>query len=139
MKAGFSLCTKNEHMKKILVIGMDPKTVDFSKPGFEAGLTAEKVGETITAEINRMNEADFKVEILFLYPETIDMDLISSKLKSSPWDGVLIGYGIRMSPSNFYLFEKLVNQIHKDLPGTCIIFNNDSKASDMLESIRRWL
>lgn len=118
---------------------MDPKTVDFTKPGFEPGLTAEKVDETIKAEIKRISGAGFKVELLYLYPDSIQMDSISAKLKSTAWDGVIIGYGIRMSPSNFPLFEHLVNQVHKDVPGAYIIFNNDSKAADLLESIQRWI
>ena len=131
--------SESSNMKQVLIIGMDLKTVDFSKPAFESGLTAEKVGETIKTEIQRINDAGYTVDVLSLYPDSINMDVISSKLKSSQWDGVLIGYGIRMSPSNFSLFEKLVNQIHKDLPDAYIILNNDSKASDMLESIQRWL
>ncbi|MEO6963331.1 MAG: hypothetical protein ABIY90_15275 [Puia sp.] len=30
-------------MKKILILGMNPRTIDFSLPGFIPGLTAEKV------------------------------------------------------------------------------------------------
>lgn len=126
-------------MKQVLIIGMDPKTVDFSKPGFEKGLTAEIVAANIKTQLRNINDNGYKTDILFLYPDSINLKEISKKLKSSPWGAVLIGYGIRMSPDNFSIFEKLINQIHTDLPTAKIIFNNDSKGSDMLESIQRWI
>ena len=35
-------------MKQILIVGMNPHTIDFSQPGFLPGLTAEKVEAGLT-------------------------------------------------------------------------------------------
>jgi hypothetical protein len=38
------------NMKQILIVGMNPHTIDFSQPGFLTGLTAEKVEMGLKAE-----------------------------------------------------------------------------------------
>jgi hypothetical protein len=35
--------SKTNNVKQVPIIGRDPKTVEFSKPGFEPGLTIETV------------------------------------------------------------------------------------------------
>jgi hypothetical protein len=49
----------------------------------------------------------------------------------------MIGAGVRLPPSNFMLFEKLVNTTHDNAPHAKIIFNTNPH--DTAESIKRWL
>lgn len=124
-------------MKRILIVGMNPNTVDFSKPGFEPGLTAEKVLLGIKTEREKLTELGYESELYFIDTGVSDSTDFVEILKSSKFDGVLIGAGVRISPVNFILFEKLVNTIHENAPGSKIIFN--ATPNDIVESVQRWL
>jgi hypothetical protein len=63
--------------------------------------------------------------------------VVRSQLKQKRFDCVLIGAGIRTIPSNFLLFEKLVNVVHEYAPHARISFN--TKPSDTAEAVRRSL
>jgi hypothetical protein len=63
--------------------------------------------------------------------------VVRGQLKQKLFDCVLIGAGIRMMPSQFLLFEKLVNVVHEHAPQAKLCFN--TKPSDMAEAVRRWL
>ena len=128
---------KGDTMKRILIVGMNPNTVDFSKPGFEPGLTAEKVLLGIKIEREKLTELGYESDLYFIDTGVSDLTDFVGKLKSSKFDGVLIGAGVRISPVNFILFEKLVNTIHENAPGSKIIFN--ATPNDIVESVQRWL
>jgi hypothetical protein len=44
---------------------------------------------------------------------------------------------VRAAPSNFILFEKLINVVHEHAPHSKICFN--PKPTDTLEALRRWI
>jgi hypothetical protein len=49
----------------------------------------------------------------------------------------MIGAGIRTIPSNFILFEKLINVVHEHAPQAKLCFN--TKPSDTADAVQRWL
>jgi hypothetical protein len=49
----------------------------------------------------------------------------------------LIGAGIRLIPSSFLLFEKLINVVHANAPQAKLCFN--TKPSDTAEAVMRWV
>jgi hypothetical protein len=58
-------------------------------------------------------------------------------LKTKPYDCVMIGAGIRIIPSSFLLFEKLINVVHTNAPHAKLCFN--TKPSDTAEAVMRWV
>lgn len=50
--------------KNILIIGMNPHTIDFSKPGFLPGMTAEKVETGIKAEREGLKALGYDSDIV---------------------------------------------------------------------------
>ena len=50
---------------------------------------------------------------------------------------ILIGAGVRTNPSNFLLFEKLINVVHEHAPQAKLCFNQ--LPSDIAEAVKRWL
>ena len=63
--------------------------------------------------------------------------VVQSQLKQKRFDCILIAAGIRTIPSNFILFEKLINVVHEHAPHAKLCFN--TKPSDTAEAVQRWL
>ena len=49
----------------------------------------------------------------------------------------MIGAGVRANPSNFILFEKLVNVVHEHAPQAKICFNQ--MPADIGQAVQRWI
>ena len=124
-------------MKQILIVGMNPHTIDFSQPGFLPGLTAEKVLTGLKAERENLKTEGCDSDMHLIDAGSFEMSPLAELLKAKQFDGVMIGAGVRVPPSNFILFEKLVNTVHDNAPNTKIIFNTNPR--DTTESIKRWL
>jgi hypothetical protein len=123
-------------MKQILIVGMNPNTIDFSKPGFLPGLTAEKVLSGLKAERENLKASGCDSEMFLIDSGSLELTPLANQLKSRHFDGVMVGAGVRLPPSNFILFEKIVNTVHESAPGTKIIFNTNPM--DTAASISRW-
>ena len=53
------------------------------------------------------------------------------------WDCIVIGGGIRVPASGLRLFERVVNAVRRDAPGTPIAFN--TSPHDSADAAARWL
>ena len=124
-------------MKKILIVGLNPHTIDFSMPGYPAGLTAEKVLNGLEAERKNLRGMGLEAELHLIDVGAPDVSPLAELLKSIKFDGIVIGAGVRVPPSNFLLFEKLINTVHEHAPASKIIFNTNPL--DTAESVKRWL
>ncbi|MEO7046744.1 MAG: hypothetical protein ABI091_15675 [Ferruginibacter sp.] len=124
-------------MKQILIVGMNPHTIDFSKPGFLPGLTAEKVEAGLKAERENLKTIGFESDMYLIDDGVLELSALEDQLKAKPFDGIMLGAGVRIPPVNFILFEKLVNAVHDNAPNAKIIFNTNPR--DTAESVRRWL
>lgn len=124
-------------MKKILIVGMNPHTIDFSQPGFLPGLTADKVDMAIKAERENLKLAGHDSDIHLIDTGVLDMTALAEQLKANQFDGVMVGAGVRLPPCNFTLFEILINTIHAHASNAKIIFNTSPQ--DTLVAIKRWL
>jgi len=62
---------------------------------------------------------------------------VSGRSEQTPYDCVMIGAGVRIVPSNFILFEQMVNVVHEHAPQARICFNQ--MPADIAEAVKRWL
>ncbi len=116
-----------------LLIGLDPELIDFSSPDFAAfpGLTAAKVMEGLTAAEVGLKALGYDAHhCLTDFGETAET-VVTSQLQRRQYDCIMIGAGVRTVPSNFILFEKLINIVHEHAPHSKICFN--TKPSDTLK------
>jgi hypothetical protein len=125
-----------EH-KQILIIGMDPHTIDFSLPGFLPGMTADKVEKGIEAERKSLLEQGYATDLCLIDSANHDLIPLEDQLKAKRFDGIMIGAGIRIPPVNFILFEQLMNVVHQYAGHARIAFNTNP--TDTLEAIKRWV
>ena len=123
--------------KSVLVVGLDPTLIDFTQPGYPPGMSAEKVFAGIKSSEEELTDLGYNVQTCMTdFGETAE-DVVRNDLRQQPWDCVLIGAGVRTVPSNFLLFEKLVNVVHEHAPQARICFNQ--MPADIGESVKRWV
>lgn len=128
---------KTNKMKKVLIIGMNPKTIDFTNPELPKGLSAEIIEKGTIATLDKLNASGYKTDLFLIDTGTTDLSQLASQLKEKNYDGVVVGNGIRGVKVNFITFEQVINVVHTSAPNSKIIFN--SLPTDTEESIRRWL
>jgi hypothetical protein len=131
--------SENYSKKSALLIGLDPELIDFSSPDFAAfpGLTAAMVMEGLETAVEGMKALGYEAQnCLVDFGETA-VETVTAELKSRHFDFIMIGAGVRTTPSNFILFEKLINVVHEHAPNSKICFN--TKPSDTMEALQRWM
>ena len=123
--------------KSVLVVGLDPTLIDFSKPGYPPGMDAAKVFAGMKSAEDELIGLGYRVQMCVTdFGETAEA-VVENELKQKPWDCVMIGAGVRSNPSNFLLFEKLINVVHEHAPQAKICFNE--LPADIGKAIKRWL
>ena len=120
---------------KVLMIGLDPKVVDYShlavkldEPTLRAGLAADE---------KRLRDLGYDAGWLLIDRGETAEAVVSAALEEKAFDCVLIGAGIRTIPPMFPLFEKLVNLVHEKAPHAKICFN--TVPEDTAASVQRWV
>ena len=124
-------------MKRILFIGYDPETVDFSDPALPPGMTAEKIRAGIAVAMKQFAEREWEADLGFIRPDETAVPAVERQLASKSYDCVVIGAGVRLPPRSLLLFEALINAIHKTAPGAAIAFN--TVPQDSADAAARWL
>jgi hypothetical protein len=56
-------------MPRVLLVGFDPETVDFSDPALPPGLTAEKVRADIAVALKQFAERGYEADVCFIRPD----------------------------------------------------------------------
>ena len=101
---------KTKKMKTVLIIGMNPRTIDYSSPELPKGLTAEQVEQGMRATLDNLDSMGFRAELFLIDTGADPSSGLVHHLAERRYDGIVIGNGIRSIQSNFLLFEKLVNR-----------------------------
>ncbi len=123
--------------KSVLVIGLDPALIDFSRPGYAPGMDATKVLAGLKSSEDELTRLGYSVQMCLTdFGETAEA-VVRNRLNQNRFDCILIGAGVRANPSNFLLFEKLINVVHKHAPQAKICFN--TLPNDTAAAVKRWL
>ena len=124
--------------KSVLIIGFDPKLLDFSSPELaSSNLTAEKVLAGTEAEVEHLRGEGYETDRCFVDLGETAEAVVASRLGAKEYGCVIIGAGVRTSQKYFLLFEKLVNVVHELAPKSRIGFN--TRPTDTAEAVRRWI
>ena len=123
--------------KSVLVVGLDPTLIDFSQPGYPPGMNTMKVLAGIKFSEDELTRLGYSVQMCLTdFGETAEA-VVQSQLMQKRFDGILIGAGVRTNPSNFMLFEKLINVVHEHAPQAKICFN--TMPNDTAAAVKRWV
>jgi hypothetical protein len=123
--------------KKVLGIGIDPKLIDSNLTNTAGGWDASRVQAAAQDAIERLMDLGFEVQTCFVdFGETAE-SVLSDKLSREKFDFIMVGAGVRILPQHTFLFEKIINVIHrKTLSSSKICFNTNP--SDTVEAVLRW-
>ena len=124
-------------MKRVVLIGFDPATVDFSDPALPPGMTAEKIHAGVKLALTDFAGRGWHPEICFIKPDETAVPTIERCLAGDVYDCVVIGAGVRLPPNRLVLFEKVVNAIHRAAPQAAIAFN--TRPEDSGAAAARWI
>ena len=124
-------------MTRVLLLGLDPKTVDYSDPALPPGMTAEKIHAGIAVAMRQFAERGWEADVGLIRPDETAGPAVERQLASKTYDCVVVGGGVRMPPRSLELFEVVINAIHKAAPGTAIAFN--TRPDDSADAAARWL
>jgi len=110
-------------MTRILLVGYDPETVDYSDPALPPGMTAEKIRAGIAVALKQFAERGWEAAVGFIRPDETAGPTVERQLASKSYDCVVIGAGVRLPPRRLATFEAVINAVHKAAPGAAIAFN----------------
>ena len=124
-------------MTRILLLGLDPESVDFSDPALPPGMTAEKVHAGIAVAMKGFTERGWESDVCFIRPDENAGPTVERQLFSTNYDCVVIGGGVRLPPRNLALFEVVIDAIRKAAPRAAIAFN--TRPDDSADAAARWV
>jgi hypothetical protein len=101
-------------MTRILLVGPEPETIDYTDPALPPGLDVVKVPPDGTAAA-----------------------MLQAQLAGTEYQCVVIGTGLRLPPKNLLLFELAINIIHKTAPNAAIAFNTGPVQTS--DAAARWV
>ncbi|WP_297513296.1 hypothetical protein [uncultured Caulobacter sp.] len=121
----------------ILIVGQDPDTVDFNAPGIAPGMTADKVRAGVEAALADLTAKGLAAKNLYIQPDPAVAEReVAEALAAAPYDVVVVGAGVRVPPIRLFLFEAVINAIHRGAPNARIAFN--TRPDDSAEAALRW-
>lgn len=124
-------------MTRVLFVGQQPETVDFTDPTLPPGLTAEKIHAGIALALKQMAERGWRADLCLIQPDETAGPEVERKLKGQAYNCVVIGAGIRLPPHSLTMFEAVINGVHRAAPGAAIAFN--TRPEDSADAVSRWL
>ena len=124
-------------MARVLLLGYDPETVDFSDPALPPGMTVEKVHAGIAVALRQFAERGWESDVGMIRPDESAGPTVERLLASKSYDCVVIGAGVRLPPRGLALFEAVINAVHRAAPGAAVAFN--TRPDDSADAAARWL
>jgi hypothetical protein len=124
-------------MARVLFVGQLPETVDFSDPALPPGFDANKINAAIAIGLAKLKERGWQADLCMIAPDETAGPVLERQLASATYDCVVIGGGLRLPPKGLFLFERVVNAVHRAAPQAGIAFN--TRPEDTAEAAARWL
>ena len=110
-------------MTRVLLLGYDPETVNYSDPALPPGMTPEKIHAGIAVAMKQFADRGWEADVGFIRPDETAGPTVERQLASKSYDCVVIGAGVRLPSRGLALFEAVINAVHKAAPGAAIAFN----------------
>ncbi|KAI8950860.1 hypothetical protein F4801DRAFT_578977 [Xylaria longipes] len=111
--------------KKILLTGI--KTTAEIPPFFRDQFgTADEITAKLERDLARTQRNGFDCKPYQIDPNDAEVGLqgMEDELKSSVYEGVMIGAGVRLVPEQTHLFEKMVDVCRRVAPNIPFMFNS---------------
>ena len=97
-------------MARVLLVGYDPDTVDYSNPALPPGMNAEKIRAGIALMLKQMTDRRWGSDVCFIRPDETAGQTVERHLASANYACVVIGAGVRLPPQGLEIFEAVVTR-----------------------------
>jgi len=124
-------------MTRILFVGYDPESVDYSDPVLPPGMSGEKIRAGIAVALKQFAERGWQADVAFIRPDETAGPTVEHQLASTSYHCVVIGAGVRLPPRRLAFFEAVIHAVHKAARGAAIAFN--TLPEDSADAAGRWL
>jgi hypothetical protein len=125
-------------MTRVVLVGYEPETVDFSDPDLPPGMNAEKISAGLAFALEQMRERGWEADACLVRPDETAAPAVERHLAAAKnCQCVVIGAGIRLPRQGLQLFETILNAIHRAAPKAAIAFN--TRPDDSADAAARWL
>jgi hypothetical protein len=123
-------------MTRILYIGYEPETVDYSDPALPPGMNADKIRAGNAIALKQFAEHGWETDMFYIRPDGSARAAVEQQLTAHSYDCVVIGAGVRL-PRRLADFEAIINVVHKGASNATIAFN--TRPDDSADAAARWL
>ena len=123
--------------RRVLLVGYDPETVDYSNPALPPGMSAEKIRAGVSLSLREMTDRGWAGDVCYIRADGTAGQTVEHHLASESYACVVIGAGVGLPPQSLAVFEAVVNAIHKAAPAALIAFN--TRPEDSADAAARWL
>jgi hypothetical protein len=110
-------------MTRVLFVGQQPETVDYSDPAIPPGMTAERIHAGIAVALQQSADRGWRADLCLVKPDQTAGPDVERRLAAEAYDCVVIGAGIRLPPKSLLMFEAVVNAVRRAAPTAAIAFN----------------
>ena len=110
-------------MTRVLLVGQQPETIDYTDPALPPGQSAEKIHANLAASQNQLVERGRQADLCLFPPDGTAGPTVAQQPAAETYDCVMVGFGVRLPPRNLLMFEAVVNAVHGAAPGAAIAFN----------------
>ena len=124
-------------MTRVLLVGYEPETVDFSSPALPPGMSVEKIRAGIALALKQMTDRGWEGDLCLIRPDETAVQTVERHLASANYACVVIGAGVRLPPQSLALFEAVVNAVRRAAPAAAIAFN--TRPEDSADAAARWI
>jgi DNA-binding LacI/PurR family transcriptional regulator len=100
-------------------------------------MDATKVLAGLKASEDELTSLGYSIDVCMTDFGDTAQAVVQRRLEQKRFDCIMIGAGVRTNPSNFLLFEKLINVVHEHAPTAKLCFN--TLPSDTAAAVKRWL
>ncbi len=122
---------------RVLLVGYDPETVDFSNAALPPGMSVEKIKAGVAITLKQMTDRGWEGDVCYIHPDGKAGQIVERHLASANYDCIVIGAGVRLPPQRLADFEAVVNAVHRAAPAAAIAFN--TRPEDSADAAARWL
>lgn len=122
---------------RVLLVGIDPAAIDYSKPGMLTGMNAAMVRSVLDAAHASFKGSGIDADMCLIGFAEGEAEKVARQLSTIPYDVVVIGGGLREPKETVRLLEKVLEAVRNHAPRARIAFN--TSPADSLEAAKRWI
>ncbi len=98
-------------MTRVLLVGYEPETVDFSNAALPPSMSVEKIRAGVALALKQMTDRGWEGDVCYIRPDGTAGQMVARHLASAKYDCIVIGAGVRLPPQRLADLEAVVDAV----------------------------